>query len=88
LIEAVERLAGARPGPKLQVHFRGIEGLEQTVHRAGRRLALAFTAAGALLGTAITATSARVAGWVPVMLGVTGGILAFGLIVDLLRGRR
>jgi predicted unusual protein kinase regulating ubiquinone biosynthesis (AarF/ABC1/UbiB family) len=88
LIEAVERLAGARPGPKLQVHFRGIEGLEQTVHRAGRRLALAFTAAGALLGTAITATSARVAEWVPVMLAVTGGILAFGLIVDLLRGRR
>src|SRR5207244_3914871 len=44
LIEAVERLAGARPGPKLQVHFRGIEGLETTVHRAGRRLALALSA--------------------------------------------
>jgi ubiquinone biosynthesis protein len=88
LVEAVERLAGARPGPKLQVHFRGIEGLETTIHKAGRRLALAFSAAGALLGTAITATSARVAGWVPIVLAATGGLLAVGLIVDLLRGRR
>jgi len=88
LVEAVERLAGARPGPKLQVHFRGIEGLENTIHRAGRRLALAFSAAGALLGTAITATSARVGGWVPVTLAVTGGLLACGLIVDLVRGRK
>ena len=28
LIESFERLTGARPGPKLQVHFRGIEGIE------------------------------------------------------------
>ena len=88
LVEAIERLAGARPGPKLQVHFRGIEGLEHTIHRAGRRLALAFSAAGALLGTAITATSARVAGWVPVTLASVGGVLAVGLIIDLLRARR
>jgi predicted unusual protein kinase regulating ubiquinone biosynthesis (AarF/ABC1/UbiB family)/nucleotide-binding universal stress UspA family protein len=88
LLEAVERLSGARPGPKLQVHFRGIEGLETTIHRAGRRLALAFTAAGALLGTAITATSTRVAGWVPIVLAVAGGVLALGLVADLLRGKR
>jgi predicted unusual protein kinase regulating ubiquinone biosynthesis (AarF/ABC1/UbiB family)/nucleotide-binding universal stress UspA family protein len=87
LIEAVERLAGARPGPKLQVHFRGIEGLETTIHRAGRRLALALSAAGALVGTAVTAASAKVTGWVPVVLGVTGGLLLAGLVVDLVRRR-
>jgi predicted unusual protein kinase regulating ubiquinone biosynthesis (AarF/ABC1/UbiB family) len=88
LIEAVERLAGARPGPKLQVHFRGIEGLETTIHRAGRRLALALSAAGVLVGTAVTAASAKVAGWVPVVLGVTGGLLVSWLVVDLVRRRR
>src|SRR5262249_43490182 len=44
LIEAFERLTGARPGPKLQVHFRGIEGVETGIRRASRRLALALVA--------------------------------------------
>src|SRR5437763_7135139 len=88
LIEAVERLAGSRPGPKLQVQFRGIEGLESTIHRAGRRLALALSAAGVLVGTAVTAASARVAGWIPVALGTVGGLLLAGLALDLLRRRR
>jgi hypothetical protein len=88
LIEAVERLAGSRPGPKLQVHFRGIEGLEATIHRAGRRLALALSAAGALVGTAVTAASARVAGWIPVVLGTVGGVLLASLGLDLIRRRR
>jgi ubiquinone biosynthesis protein len=87
LVEAVERLAGARPGPKLQVHFRGTERLEDTIRRAGRRLALAITAGGALLATALTAASSRVAGWVPVVLGVMGGLLLTGLFADLIRRR-
>lgn len=87
LIEAVERLVGARPGPKLQVHFRGTERLEETVRRASRHLALALTASGALVGAAITANS-RVARWVPVALGGTGGVLTTGLVVDLARSRR
>jgi ubiquinone biosynthesis protein len=88
LIEAVERLAGARPGPKLTVNFRGTERLEDTIRRAGRRLALALTAAGALVGAAITAGSANVDGWVPVTIGTTGGVLTVGLVADLLRRRR
>jgi ubiquinone biosynthesis protein len=88
LIEAVERLAGARPGPKLQVMFRGIEPLEATVRRAGRRLSLALTAGSALVGTAITASSSNVAGWVPATLGAVGGVLTAGLIADLLRRGR
>jgi predicted unusual protein kinase regulating ubiquinone biosynthesis (AarF/ABC1/UbiB family) len=88
LIEALERLTGARPGPKLQVYFRGMEGLETTVRRAARRLAVAVAAGSAIVGSAITTTSTDVAGWVPVVLGTAGGILGAGLIVDLLRARK
>jgi ubiquinone biosynthesis protein len=88
LIESVERLAGARPGPKLQVHFRGTERLEETISRAGTRLSLALAAGGALVGTAITAASGDVAGWVPIGLGTVGGALTAGLVVDLVRRRR
>ena len=71
VIEAVERLIGARPGQKLEVNFRAAS-LERTVRRAGRRLAIGLVAAAALLGTAITATSTRVDTWVPLTLGVVG----------------
>lgn len=88
LIESVERLAGARPGPKLQVHFRGTERLEETIRVAGRRLALALTAGGALVGAAITASSADVADWVAWALGGGGVALLTGLVADLARRRR
>jgi ubiquinone biosynthesis protein len=87
LIEAFERLAGARPGPKLQVNFRA-EGLEATVRRAGRRLAVGLIAGAALLGTAITASSTHVANWVPFALGAIGAAFVAGLAVDLLRRNR
>jgi ubiquinone biosynthesis protein len=88
LIESIERLAGARPGPKLQVMFRGIEPLEVAIRRGARRLALALTAGGALVATAITATSTHVGGWVPVTLGAVAGVLTLGLVYDLLSRRR
>jgi len=88
LIEAVERLSGSRPGPKLTVNFRGTERLEDTVRRAGRRLSLSLTAGGALVATAITASSTHVAAWIPVTLGTAGGVLAVGLIADLVRRGR
>ncbi|MDQ4134492.1 MAG: AarF/UbiB family protein [Actinomycetota bacterium] len=87
LIESVERLSGARPGPKLQVQFRGTERLEEGIQRAARHMAVALTASGALVGAAITANSARVERWVPVVLGGTGGVLTTGLVADLLRPR-
>src|SRR6266545_2894899 len=88
LIEAIERLAGARPGPKLAVNFRGTERLEDTIRRAGRRLALALTAGGALVATAITASSTHVSGWVPTTIGILGGLFTVGLVADLVRRRR
>jgi hypothetical protein len=87
LIEAVERLSGSRPGPKLTVNFRGTEGLETTIRRAARRLTLGLTAAAGLIATAMTATAGKVAGWVPVTLGVLTAVLALGLVVDLVRRR-
>jgi predicted unusual protein kinase regulating ubiquinone biosynthesis (AarF/ABC1/UbiB family) len=87
VIEAVERLIGARPGQKLEVNFRAAS-LETTVRRAGRRLALGVVAAASLLGTAIVSTSTRVASWVPIVLGGIGILFTIGLAVDLVRDRR
>jgi ubiquinone biosynthesis protein len=87
LAEAFERLAGARPGPKLQVNFAA-ERLEDTIRRAGRRLATGIIAGAALLGTAIAAASERIPAWVPTGLGVIGSAFTLVLAVDLLRKRR
>jgi hypothetical protein len=88
LVESIERLTGARPGPKLQVHFRGTERLEDNIRRAGRRLALAIAAGGAMLGSAITSTAERVASWVPVTFGAVAAVLTVALLADLVRRRR
>jgi ubiquinone biosynthesis protein len=87
VIEAVERLIGARPGAKLEVNFRAAT-LEQTVRRAGRRLALALVAAAALLGTAIISTSQDVPAWAGITLGTIGGLFTLGLLIDLVRTRK
>ena len=87
VIEAVERLIGARPGQKLEVNFRAAS-LEQTVRRAGRRLALGLVGAAALLGAAITTTSDKAKGWVPATLGAVGLLFTVLLLVDLIRDRR
>jgi ubiquinone biosynthesis protein len=84
VVEAIERLIGARPGAKLEVNFRAAP-LEETIRRAGRRLSLGITAGAALLGAAMTASADRVAAWVPEALGILGGVLTLGLLVDLVR---
>lgn len=86
LAEAIERLAGARPGPKLQVHFRGMENLETQVRRAGRRVALGLTAGGSIVGASV-ASLGTAPEWLAPTLGILGGGLTLGLLFDLLRGR-
>ena len=88
LMESLERLSGARPGPKLQVQFRGMEGLEDTVRRIGRRLALAMVAAASLVGSAFAAASAESPEWLAPTMGIGGLGLTVGLLVDLFRRRR
>jgi predicted unusual protein kinase regulating ubiquinone biosynthesis (AarF/ABC1/UbiB family) len=47
IVEGLERLTGARPGPGLRVDFAGIDRLEQSIRRAGRLVALGLIAATA-----------------------------------------
>jgi predicted unusual protein kinase regulating ubiquinone biosynthesis (AarF/ABC1/UbiB family)/nucleotide-binding universal stress UspA family protein len=88
LVESFERLTGARPGPKLQVHFRGIEGIETGVRRATRRVSLAIVAAGAFIATAMTADSGNIGDAVPIAFGAVAGGLTLGLVLDLARPGR
>jgi predicted unusual protein kinase regulating ubiquinone biosynthesis (AarF/ABC1/UbiB family) len=88
LIESVEQITGARPGPKLQVDFRGTAPLETVIRRVGQRLAIAATAGSAFVATGITAASDHVAGWVPSTLGALAGALTAGLVADLILHRR
>jgi predicted unusual protein kinase regulating ubiquinone biosynthesis (AarF/ABC1/UbiB family) len=85
ILEAVERLTGARPGPPPKVDFRAV-GLEQVIRRAGRRLSLGMTAGAALLGGALTA-AAGVAAWVPVAFGALGAALVVGLLLEMIRSK-
>jgi hypothetical protein len=85
VIEAVERLIGARPGQKLEVNFRAAS-LERTVRHAGRRLAIGLVAASSLLGAAITADAKEA--WLPITLGGIGLVFTIGLLMDLVRDRR
>jgi predicted unusual protein kinase regulating ubiquinone biosynthesis (AarF/ABC1/UbiB family) len=86
VIEAIERMIGARPGQKLEINFRAAP-LEATVRRAGRQLALGLTAGAAILASGLTAMSVRVPGWVPITFGVLGALLTMGLLLDLFRRR-
>ena len=86
MVEAIERLVGARPGQKLEVNFRAAT-LEITIRRAGRRLALSLTAGAAILGTALTTVSDRVASWVPLAFGAAAAALTLSLLIDLVRKR-
>jgi ubiquinone biosynthesis protein len=87
MVEAIERLIGARPGQKLEVNFRAAT-LEDTIRRAGRRLAIGLTAGAAVLASGLTAVSERVPPWVPVAFGVVGGLLTLSLVADLFVRRR
>src|SRR5438093_6388984 len=87
MVEAIERLIGARPGQKLEVNFRAAS-LEDTIRRAGRRLAIGLTAGAAGLAPGVAAASERVPPWVPVTFGIVGGFLTLSLVADLFVRRR
>jgi ubiquinone biosynthesis protein len=87
LVEGVERLTGARPGPGLQVELRGSRTLEDAIRKAGRRIALAFAAGAALLAAVLAADASSIDLWVPVTLGVAAGIAGIALVLDLVRSR-
>jgi predicted unusual protein kinase regulating ubiquinone biosynthesis (AarF/ABC1/UbiB family) len=84
VLEAVERLIGARPGQKLEVEFRA-RTLEASLRRAIRRVGAVFLASAGLLATGLLTLSDRVPLWAPVMSGTISGLLAFGFLIDLFR---
>jgi ubiquinone biosynthesis protein len=84
ILEAVERLIGAKPGPRPAIEFRA-ERLERTVRRASRYVALGLPASAAVLGTAIVGASDSVAAWLPWTFGALAAGLTLTLIVELLR---
>jgi ubiquinone biosynthesis protein len=84
VVEAIERMIGARPGQKLEVNFRATT-LEATIRRAGRRLAIGLTAGAMVLASGLTATSTRVEAWVPIAFGAAGLLLTVAMLVDIVR---
>jgi len=90
VLESLERVVGARPGPRASLHFSAA-ALEQTLRAASRRLALGVAGGFALLAGALAAVSERVGPWIAVAFGVIGGVLIAALLVDVVRdasGRR
>jgi predicted unusual protein kinase regulating ubiquinone biosynthesis (AarF/ABC1/UbiB family) len=88
LLDAVERLVGARPGQRFQVDLKGTGGLEDTIRRAARRVSLAVVAGAAIVACGFTAESARVGTWVPALFGAIGVALLVLLLADLFWRRR
>jgi len=86
LIEAIERIAGARPGARMQIDLKGTTPLEDTIRTAARALALAIAAGSCLVAAGSTA-AAHVVSWIPITLGVAGGVLTLMLLFGL-RGER
>jgi ubiquinone biosynthesis protein len=84
LVEAIERIAGARPGARMQIDLKGTTPLEDTIRTAARALALAIAAGSCLVAAGSTA-SAHVAAWIPISLGAAGGVLTLMLLLDLRR---
>jgi ubiquinone biosynthesis protein len=84
LVEAIERIAGARPGARMQIDLKGTTPLEDTIRTAARALALAIAAGSCLVAAGSTA-SAHVAAWIPITLGAAGGVLTLMLLLGLRR---
>jgi predicted unusual protein kinase regulating ubiquinone biosynthesis (AarF/ABC1/UbiB family) len=85
LVEGIERLTGARPGPGMQIELRGSKTLEDAIRRAGRRIALAFAGGATLLAAVLAAASPRIELWVPIVLGAAAVSAGFALVIDLRR---
>jgi hypothetical protein len=84
LVEAIERIAGARPGQRMQVDVRGTTPLEDTIRRAARALSIAIAAGSCLVAAGSTA-AAHVHSWIPATLGVAGAVLTVVLLLGLRR---
>jgi predicted unusual protein kinase regulating ubiquinone biosynthesis (AarF/ABC1/UbiB family) len=85
IIEAVERITGARPGTRLQVEFRGAPELESAILRSGKLVALGAVSAATIFTTGITAAWGEAGVWIPSLLGGAAAVFGGWLAVELLR---
>ena len=69
LLEGVERAVGTRSGPGIQVELRGVQELTDAIGSAGRRNAIGFAAATAIVGTALTANARNPRTWLTAAFG-------------------
>jgi predicted unusual protein kinase regulating ubiquinone biosynthesis (AarF/ABC1/UbiB family) len=81
--EAMERLVGASAGQRLELNFR-VTSLENTIRRAGRRLALGITGGFASLASVLAAISEHSNVWAFLIFGLAGVALMVALAADLL----
>jgi predicted unusual protein kinase regulating ubiquinone biosynthesis (AarF/ABC1/UbiB family)/nucleotide-binding universal stress UspA family protein len=88
LLESIEGATGARPGNKLQVHFRGTEQLERTIAQGSRWLAFGLVVSGALIATAVTAVSTKLPWGVPAGIAASGFVVALALLAESARRSR
>jgi predicted unusual protein kinase regulating ubiquinone biosynthesis (AarF/ABC1/UbiB family) len=91
LMDAVERVVGARPGDKLEVNFRGTS-LEDTIRRVGHQIALGMVGGLALVASAITANARGITSASSIAFGAAGiaavAVLTLGVARGLTRGRK
>jgi ubiquinone biosynthesis protein len=87
LLEGLEGAVGVRPGGGFQVEQRGTEDLQKAIGHASRRLAVALTAATAMIATAVAATASHAAGWTTPTFAAVAGLLTGGVLIDVLRQR-
>jgi predicted unusual protein kinase regulating ubiquinone biosynthesis (AarF/ABC1/UbiB family) len=87
-VQAAERMAGARPGRRLEIDLPAISSLETTIRRSVRRLVLAAGASAAIVATGFAASSSAAPDWVPTTMGIAAATLSGLLIIDFLWPRR
>jgi predicted unusual protein kinase regulating ubiquinone biosynthesis (AarF/ABC1/UbiB family)/nucleotide-binding universal stress UspA family protein len=87
LVDAVERLTGAKPGFEPSITLKGTERLENILRQAGRRLAAGITAAAAFLICGVTAAIGHVPQALTWTFAAVGIVFALMLFVDLARRR-
>ena len=85
LLDAVERLVGAKPGFEPSITLKGTERLETVLRQAGRRLAAGITAAAAFLICGVTASFGHVTLALTWTFAAVGILFALWLLTDLVR---
>ncbi len=81
-IQAAERMAGARPGRRLEIDLPAISAMETTIRRSVRRLCLAAGASASIIATGFAASTKSAPDWLGTSFGVAAAVLSGLLIAD------